>query len=62
MVHPVPFPLPKYSEQIEIAHILKLCDRKIQALEKEISLIDELFHATLEELMTGRLTTTNCFQ
>jgi len=54
--------IPSLSEQQEIAHILKLCDRKIQALEKEISLIDELFHATLEELMTGRLTTTNCFQ
>lgn|GEM_PF-943241 len=54
--------LPSPEEQVYSIEILKLCDRKIQALEKEISLIDELFHATLEELMTGRLTTTNCFQ
>lgn len=47
------------AEQKEIAHILKSCDTKIQALEKEISLTDELFHATLEELMTGKLSTKN---
>lgn len=52
-------PIPYLSEQKEIADILKSCDRKIQALEKEISLIDELFHATLEELMTGKLSTQN---
>lgn len=52
-------PLPIYEEQKEIADILKSCDRKIQALEKEISLTDELFHATLEELMTGKLSTKN---
>ncbi|MBE9230160.1 restriction endonuclease subunit S [Cuspidothrix issatschenkoi LEGE 03284] len=51
--------LPDISEQKEIAHILKSCDTKIQALEKEISLTDELFHATLEELMTGKLSTKN---
>lgn len=47
------------AEQKEIADILKSCDTKIQALEKEISLTDELFHATLEELMTGKLSTKN---
>ncbi len=50
-------PLPVFDEQKEIADILKLCDRKIQALEKEISLTDELFHAMLEELMTGKIST-----
>ncbi|PPJ65223.1 restriction endonuclease subunit S [Cuspidothrix issatschenkoi] len=52
-------PIPSLPEQKEIAHILKSCDTKIQALEKEISLTDELFHATLEELMTGKLSTKN---
>ncbi len=52
----LPFDL---SEQLDIISILKSCDRKIQALEKEISLTDELFHATLEELMTGKLSTKN---
>jgi type I restriction enzyme S subunit len=50
---------PSLPEQKEIAHILKSCDTKIQALETEISLTDELFHATLEELMTGKLSTKN---
>ena len=49
--------LPNISEQKEIAHILKSCDTKIQALEKEISLTDELFQATLEKLMTGKIST-----
>ncbi|MEH2260365.1 restriction endonuclease subunit S [Nostoc sp.] len=50
-------PLSKKEEQQEIATILKACDRKIQALEKEIALTDELFHAMLEQLMTGKIST-----
>ncbi|BAZ84164.1 restriction endonuclease subunit S domain-containing protein [Dolichospermum compactum] len=57
IVHPVLFPLPKEEEQKEIADILKSGDTKIQALEKEISLTDELFQAALEKLMTGKLST-----
>ncbi|MEH2397478.1 restriction endonuclease subunit S [Nostoc sp.] len=45
------------EEQIYITDILKNCDRKIQALEKEIALTDELFHAMLEQLMTGKIST-----
>lgn len=51
--------LPSPEENLCIADILKSCDTKIQALEKEISLTDELFHATLEKLMTGKLSTKN---
>ncbi|MBN4002676.1 restriction endonuclease subunit S [Nostoc sp. LPT] len=50
-------PLPKIKEQQLIAITLKACDRKIQALEKEIALTDELFHAMLEQLMTGKIST-----
>ncbi|MCO6451869.1 MAG: hypothetical protein J5I90_13880 [Caldilineales bacterium] len=31
------------------------CDAKIAALDREIALLDELFQALLEELMTGRV-------
>ncbi|MEH2379848.1 MAG: restriction endonuclease subunit S [Nostoc sp.] len=51
----IAFPSPE--EQIYITDILKNCDRKISSLEKEITLIDELFHAMLEQLMTGKIST-----
>ncbi|MEH2296242.1 restriction endonuclease subunit S [Nostoc sp.] len=49
--------VPDISEQKRILTILQICDRKIQALEKEIALTDELFHAMLEQLMTGKIST-----
>ncbi|WP_375467446.1 restriction endonuclease subunit S [uncultured Nostoc sp.] len=50
-------PIPSLDEQHEIIGTLKACDRKIQALEKEIALTDELFHAMLEQLMIGKIST-----
>ena len=47
-------PLPSFSEQQEIAEILQACDIKIIALEQEAARLDELFHAMLDELMTGK--------
>ena len=46
-------PLPNVSEQQEIAEILQACHTKIAALEQETALLDELFHAMLDELMIG---------
>lgn len=43
------------QEQSTIGGALNACDAKIAALERESSLLDELFRALLEELMTGRL-------
>jgi type I restriction enzyme S subunit len=57
LIKSIPVALPVFDEQKNISISLKSCDRKIQALEKEISLIDELFHAMLEDLMTGKLST-----
>jgi type I restriction enzyme S subunit len=51
-------PLPSVSEQDEIAKILEACGKVIALLEKESALLDELFRALLEELMTGRLSAT----
>ena len=45
---------PSLSEQRVIAHILQTIDEKIAALEKETAHLDELFHAMLDELMTGQ--------
>ncbi|WP_196521298.1 restriction endonuclease subunit S [Nostoc sp. WHI] len=53
----IPLKIPEIEEQKKIGEILHNCDRKIQALEKEITLIDELFHAMLEQLMTGKIST-----
>jgi type I restriction enzyme S subunit len=55
LVHVVPFRLPDVREQHEIARLFRACDTKIDEVEREITLIDELFRAMLEELMTGRL-------
>lgn len=56
-VHAMIIAYPKKEEQQEIATILNTCDRKIQSLEKEIATLDELFHAMLEQLMTGQIST-----
>jgi len=47
-------PLPVPSEQRAIINIFRAIDDKIAALEREVELIDELFHTMLEELMTGQ--------
>jgi len=44
---------PSLPEQESIAEVLTACDAKIAALERESALLDELFRALLEELMTG---------
>jgi type I restriction enzyme, S subunit len=52
---PWPVKVPCEKEQRSIASILSACDVKIGVLEREVDLLDELFRALLEELMTGRL-------
>ena len=47
-------PLPPLPEQRAIANVFQAIDEKTAALEKETEHIDELFHAMLEELMTGQ--------
>ena len=47
-------PLPLLSEQRTIAEALQACDTKIAALEQEAERLGELFHAMLDELMTGQ--------
>lgn len=47
-------PVPSLFEQTDIATTLQACDTKIAAFEQEATRLDELFHAMLEELMTGK--------
>ncbi len=47
-------PLPSLPEQRAIANVFQAIDEKTAALKKEAEHIDELFHALLEELMTGQ--------
>ena len=47
-------PLPPLPEQCTIASIFQAVDEKTAALEKEVEHLDELFHAMLDELMTGQ--------
>ena len=47
-------PIPSLNEQQEISEVLQACDTKIAALEGETARLDELFHAMLDELMTGK--------
>jgi type I restriction enzyme, S subunit len=55
LVRSIPILLPTPAEQTEIAEVLCSCDTKVNALETEELLLDELFKSMLEELMTGRL-------
>ena len=48
------FPLPPLSEQRAIVHVFEAIDEKTAALEQEVKHLDELFHAMLDELMTGQ--------
>ena len=54
-VRMVKLPCPPNPEQRSIATALRACDAKIAALERETQVLDELFRAMLEQLMTGRL-------
>ena len=48
------FALPSFSEQHAIAAVFQAIDEKTAALQKEVEHLDELFHAMLDELMTGQ--------
>ena len=54
-IQQVKIPVPCLSEQKEIANTIRTNERKMLSLQNEIDLLDELFQALLEELMTGRL-------
>lgn len=54
-VHNLLTSLPPIEEQQEIVEVLSGCDAKIGALQREIALLEELFRALLEDLMTGRV-------
>lgn len=56
-LHRIKTVLPPPDEQQDIVEVLSILDTKLSALEQEIALLDELFRAFLEELMTGRLST-----
>ena len=51
-------PCPSLPEQQQISNILQAIDKKTASLEQEVELLDELFHAMLEELMTGKRSAT----
>jgi type I restriction enzyme, S subunit len=55
-------PLPSLSEQREISSIMHTLDEYEIFLEGETELLSELFHALLEELMSGRLSTLSLIQ
>jgi type I restriction enzyme, S subunit len=48
-------PVAPREEQMHIAEILRLCEEKTTVLQREVSLMDELFRGMLEALMTGQL-------
>lgn len=48
------FVLPPLLEQRAIANVFQAIDEKTAALEREVEHLDELFHAMLDELMTGQ--------
>jgi type I restriction enzyme S subunit len=59
---PWPVVVPQREEQAAIAEVLKVCDAKIEGLQTETSLLEELFRAMLDELMTSRLSATSLIE
>ena len=51
----IPVPIPDANEQAVISAILNACNSKSFTLQNEVSLLQELFESSLDELMTGRL-------
>ena len=51
------FALPSLREQRAIAAVFQAIDEKTAVLEQEVKHLDELFHAMLDELMTGQRST-----
>ena len=54
IIKSVLLPVPVSSEQREVVKTCRAFDTKIAALEQEAAGLDELFHAMLDELMTGK--------
>jgi type I restriction enzyme S subunit len=48
-------PVPSIDEQSAISGLLLACEKKCRCLEREVAVLEELFRAILEELMSGRL-------
>lgn len=48
-------PVPSLDEQRDVIGVVRACGTRIQCLEREVGVLEELFRALLEELMTGRL-------
>ncbi|MEW6614640.1 MAG: restriction endonuclease subunit S [Thermodesulfobacteriota bacterium] len=48
-------PLPTVNDQLEIAHILKTLEEKIQLCEEKKSALQDLFKTMLNKLMTGEI-------
>lgn len=55
LVGSIQIPVPTLAEQQTICGPLVALDAKLSCLERDCSLLDELFRAMLEELMTGRI-------
>lgn len=55
IIEQMQIPFPDLKQQHEIGEVLNSCDAKIASLRREVSLLEELFRAMLEELMAGRL-------
>ncbi|MGD0951519.1 MAG: restriction endonuclease subunit S [Methanotrichaceae archaeon] len=53
---------PSLEEQQEITRVMSACDASIAALEHEAHLLNELFRAMLEELMTERFSTASLIE
>ena len=49
--------IPSQEEQRDIMKLLSACDTIITSLERETTLLQELFETLLDELMTGRVST-----
>lgn len=54
LIRSIQIACPPLFEQRAIAEVLRACDEKIAALEREAAAHDELFKALLEELMTAK--------
>lgn len=55
LLRDLPIPVAPVEERDAVVAALRACDKKIDYIEQERAVLDELFRAMLEELMSGRL-------
>lgn len=59
LVGSIQVPIPTTEEQLEIARVFSAMDAKLDAIDREIGILEELFGVMLQQLVTGGVSVSN---